>query len=65
MRANDYAYVVFLFDDLTEMIDVWTGRIAYHQACCKMNKFNLVFLHLFNAVLYVSAWTSSTGSVSY
>ena len=63
MRADDNIYVEFRLDEIAKVVNMRAWRIAYHHACRKMNNIDAIFLHFFNAILNVTARTSSTGGI--
>jgi hypothetical protein len=63
MRADDNIHVEFCLDKITEMVDMWTWRVTDYHTRREMDDFGAILLHFFNAILNVTAWTSSTGRI--
>jgi len=58
-------HIIFLFDELRELIDIGAGWVAHDEASCQMDHLSPVLFHLGRGVFDVSTRTSSATGVPY
>jgi len=64
MGAKNHVYVVFVFDKVVELINIWARWKTDQHTCGQMYRGNTVLIHLFNTIFNISTWASSASGIS-